>query len=382
MTHRHLRRALAALGLLGLVASMGCSTIGDPGGMPAGLPHGGTGQFRPLDADEVGVMSPLQGRAMVVSDAAVEGAAPSGLDFLFYASAPLLDEPPEFPMDHPPSEVFWPAFAPRAIHRGDGLVGEERRETLHVIGGFARGDVVLRATEDWEGGEVFDPWPATDDDGTARLYYAAAGGIGVAEASAIDGSFAKVDGPIVAEVGGEVPRRPSVVGGIDGGWLMYFTLGDTIRVAQSDDGVSFEVLDPPTFDGPDETDSPEVARIHPGAARVVTAAGRVLIRLYYESVRADGSHLIYAGASDDGLDFEIHPRPVLEAGDARFPAPLLIDDRVTFLYMNRPYSPGGFTTPRAIAVAVSPAGERFDPPEEGEPCRDHPILGTFCGYPD
>lgn len=389
MTRRSIvARALAALrllglglGLVGLVSSMGCSTIGDPGGMPEGLPHGGTGQFRPLDEDEVGIRSPVTGRAMVLSDHALGAATPVGLDFLFYAAAPLMEEPPEFPMDFPQGEVYWPAFEPRRIHRGTPLTSDDDEEQ-HILSGFVRGDVVLDATEGWEGDEVFDPWPVVTDEGTARLYYAAAGGIGVAEASAIDGSFSKVDGPIVGEIDAKVPRRPSVVPGIDGGWLMYFSLDDGIRVARSDDGVSFELLDPPTFDGPDETDSPEIARIHPGAVHVVTAANRSLIRLYYVSVRADGTHLAYVGASDDGLDFELHPRPVLEATDVRFPSPLLIDDRVTFLYVNRAYSPGGFTTPRALVVTVSPAGDRFDPPEAGEPCRNHPVLGEFCGYPE
>ena len=371
-------RTIAALGLAGLVASMGCSTIGDPGGMPDGLPHGGTGQFRPLDDTETGIRSPLTGRAMVLSNATMGAATPVDLGTIFYATAPILDEPPEAPMDQPMNEVFWPAFGPQTIQRGAAYEGRSDDEQ-HFIGAYNRGSDVLKATEGWEGEDVFDPWPVVTEDGTVRLYYAAEGGIGVAQAASVDGSFTKVDGPIVGEVDGAIPRRPSVVPGIDGGWLMYFSADGAIGVARSDDGISFEVMERPTFEGPDETDSPEVARVHPGVARVVTVADRVLIRMYFESVRADGSHLIYLAASDDGSAFELHSRPVLDAVDARFPSPLLLDDRVTFLYVNRPFFPGSYQT-RALVVTVAPAGERFDPPEEGEPCRNHPILGRFCGY--
>jgi hypothetical protein len=354
---------LAAVGALAALAlcDVACSSIGDPGGMPDGLPHGGTGQFRLLQREETGISGPLAGRAIVLIDIAVQSGTPAG-GFLFYAQAPLLDEPPELPEDHPRDDIFWEAFGPRTIHRGPA-----REEGT---GAYDFGPEVLAATEDWEGGEVFDPWPVVDEDGTTRLYYAAAGGIGVAEASSVDGTFAKAPGPIVApeDVGGETPRRPTVVRGVDGAWWMYLSAGDSLFAARSEDGASFEMLDGLRFEDaqgqPDEGDSPEVATIHPGAVRVDTPADRTLIRLYFESVREDGSRRIYVAGSEDGLAFVRHPRPVMEQTDVRFPSPVLLDERVTLLYASLPFFAAGIYQTRAITVAVSPAGESFLPEEE------------------
>ncbi|HJL18471.1 MAG TPA: hypothetical protein RMH99_22595 [Sandaracinaceae bacterium LLY-WYZ-13_1] len=352
--------ALAALGAVALT-DVACSSIGDPGGTPDGLPHGGTGQFRLLESEETGISGPLDGRAIVLIDRATESGMATG-DFLFYAQAPLLEEPPELPDDHPRDEIFWPAFEARRIHRGE--VREEG------VGAYDFGPEVLAASEGWEGGEVYDPWVAVDDDGTARLYYAAAGGIGVAEASSVDGSFAKVAGPVLDadDVGGEVPRRPSVVRGVDGAWWMYFSAGGALGVARSEDGTRFTVQDGLRIDfaegEADMVRSPEVARIHPGAVRVETPAERTLIRLYFESVREDGTHRVYVAGSDDGLTFERHPLPAMEQTEVRFPAPRVLDPRVTLLYASFPFFGAGVYQTRAITVAVAPADESFVPEEE------------------
>ncbi len=346
-----MRRAL----LLSLL-SLGCSTIGDPGGAPDGLPHGGTGAFRLLDAEEVGIVGSLPGRAMVLRDA-VEGAMPAG-GFLFYATAPLLDEPPMLPADHPPSDIYWPAFEPRRIHRG-----ASREEGF---GAFDAGDEVLTATERWEGAEVYDPWVTIDADGTARLYYAAEQGIGVAEARSVDGVFTRVSpGPIVTDATAGSPRHPSVVRGPDEAWWMYYDAGDEIRAARSTDGRSFTPLGPITLSGDDEGDGVERSFRHAGAVRIETRADRVLIRLYVESVREgviEGqlAHTIRLIASEDGLAFTRYPQPLMEQTDVRYPAPLQVDDRVTLLYANLPFSGGPFLT-RAVVVAVGPSGQRFAP---------------------
>lgn len=353
---RGLRRGLGAATLVALAAIAGCSAIGDPGGMPDGLPHGGTGQFRFLDATETGITGPLPGRAMVLRDRAIESAMAAG-GSLFYAQATLMEEPPMVPEDHPAGEVYGPAFGPRAIHRG------APRET--GVGAFDAGPQVLAATEAWEGADVFDPWALVDDDGTVRLYYAAAGGIGVAEASAVEGPFSKAPGPILDEgdaVSG-APRRPSVVRGIDGAYWMYFDAGGAIRVAVSSDGRAFTVMGDVSLEGDDETESPEVRVANPGAVAIETTADRTLIRLYFESIREDGAHRVYVAGSADGVTFERHPREVMENADIRFPAPDVVDTRVTLLYLNLPFF-GGLLQTRGVSVAVAPAGQRFDEPTE------------------
>ena len=342
-----------------LIASLpSCSTIGDPGGSPDAYPHGGTGQFRRLTADEVGAA----GRAIDLSNVAIDGSMVAD-GYLFYAAAPLRDTPPEVPAEHPAREVFWDAFEPRAIHRAEP---QDNR-------GFSAGPQILAASESWEGGEVFDPWIVIDG-GRARLYYAAEGGVGLAEASSVDGTFTRVgSGPILEAAGDAAPRRPSVVLGADGAWWMYFDDGGAIGVARSEDGVDFErvdgdpstdAIDPLVIGGEDLGEEPEVSVGMPGAAALDTATGRRLVRLYYESRREDGSVLAYVAGSTDGVTFERHEVPVMEQPDVRFPVPVLLDDRITLLYVNLPSS-GTYQT-RLLGAAVSPATVSFAPLENDE----------------
>ena len=339
---------LVALG----VGTEGCSLIGDAGGTPDGLPHGGTGQFRLLDNDEVGIIGSLPGRAMVVLNDAIEsGHAVDG--HLFYASAPDLAMPPMLPSDHPSNEIFWPAFEGRRIHRG---VSREEG-----VGAFDAGAAVLTARLTWEGGEVFDPWVTLADDGTVLLYYAGADGIGVATAPSIDGTFTRAfSTPIVTAA-----RRPSVVVGPDSAYWMYFDTGAGISAARSEDGLFFALFGPITLRGDDLGEGTEVRVANPGAVRVDTRAERALVRLYFESYR-DGvledreAHMFYVAGSGDGMNFVRHPRAVMEQTDIRFPSPQLVDDRVTLLYGNLPFFGGPFLT-RAVVVSVGPGGESFHP---------------------
>lgn len=341
-----------------LTSVTACSTIGDPGSTPEAYPHGGTGQFRQLERDEVGI---ADGRLLALQDVAVGAAMVAG-EHLFYASAPLLETPPEVPMDHPAGEVYWDAFEARAIHRS--APRDDR--------GYRSGPTVLSASESWEGADVFDPWVVIDE-GRARMYYAAEGGIGVAEAPSVGGAFSRVgSGPILeADGSSAAPRRPSVVRGVDGAWWMYFDDAGAIGVARSEDGLAFErvdgdpsteALDPIVITGADlGEDGTEVSVGMPGAAALDTATGRRLVRVYYESRRDDGSVLAYVAGSEDGLAFERHEVPVMDEADARFPAPLLLDDRVTLLYAN--LRGGSDYQTRALYVAVSPASVSFAAPE-------------------
>lgn len=349
--------------LLGLFTAA-CSAIGDPGGYPSGYPHGGTGVFRALTGEETGI---LDGRAIVTQRVAVE--APNVAEgHLFYATAPALEERPEVPEGHPRNEVFWPAFGARSIFRAAPRANP----------GFAAGQEVLRAELPWEGGEVFDPWVVVHESGV-RLFYAAEGGIGLAEASTVDGAFRRVgNGPILgasAALEG-APRRPSVVRGPQGAFWMYYDAGGAIGAARSDDGVTFTRVDgdPSTpaidpivlrFDDPDFEDvrtSRELSVGAPGAASVETPAGRRIVRLYFESRRDDGAILAYVAGTSDGVTFDRHNVPVLSQDDVRFPAPFVLDRRVTLLYANVPFVTGGLQT-RSIVASVSPAAESFAPPD-------------------
>lgn len=349
-----MKRLAPALVFPLLIGVSACSAIGDSAEIAGIFPHGGTGQFRILDRDETGVAGQ---RAISVQRFAFDAAMVAD-GYLFYAGAPLLESPPEVPAEHPAREVYWDAFEPRAIYRSPP------RGNF----GFSPGTPILTAEAPWEGGAVFDPWVVTGEDGRVRLYYAAQGGIGVAEADRIDGAFTRVgSGPILADDGtGGVPRRPSVVRGVDGAFWMYFDAGSGIGIARSEDGLTFErvdgdsstpAIDPVIVTGDDLGDSPEVAMRMPGAVAVDTPAGRRLVRLYYESWREDGSVRAYVAGSVDGIAFERHELEVFDAGDVRMPSPRLLDARVTLLYLNLPGSTSfemRTYQSRGIAAAVSP----------------------------
>ena len=351
---RRLGVGVALLCALGTVPA--CSTIGDPGGMPRVNPHGGTGQFRLLESSETDI-SGAPGRALTLFRIAFQSAMVVE-DRVFYASAGQVDMPPETPMDHPENEIFRDAFEPYAIQRG-----EVRTEG---VGGFNFGPTVLTATEPWEGTEVRDPWVILDDDGSALLFYGAEMGIGLAAAPSLEGTFSKIGtGPILgsADAMSGSPSRPSVVRGIEDGFLLYYDAGGEIRVARSDDGRAFEPLGPVTMTGEDEGMSPEMTIGNPGAVRVEMTSGRVVIRLYFESVRADGSHDIYVAGSEDGIRFERFVREVIDHDDSRFPAPVIFDQQTTLLYASHPLTAGDYQT-RTLVVGVSPRTVRFDPPED------------------
>lgn len=355
--------AVAGLLALGLIAPA-CSTIGDPGGMPEALPHGGTGAFRVLEAPEETGLRGTPGAALLLLEDAFVGAMVQG-DFVFFTSAPPVEEPlPMVPEDHPAGEIFWPAFEARRIHRG------ARRDD--GFGAFDGGGAILTAEAAWEGEEVFDPW-VVEDGGVARLYYAADGGIGVAEAPSLDGAFTRVgDGPVLGPEAAATgaPTRPSVVRGPEGDWLMYYDAGGEIRVARSSDGLAFTPLGPITVEGMDLGESPELERAHPGALAVTTPAGRPLVRLYFESIREDGAHKLYVAGSFDGVAFERHEVELLESVDLRYPAPVALDERVTLLYASTRFNSVGRITrglqKRALIVSVAPLSTSFLPPEEDE----------------
>ena len=364
---------------LGLSLSA-CSTLGTPPSEPAGLPHGGTGPFRLLTTEETGLPAMPPGVVLAERSRAVESGMIAG-DFLFYAGAgPRTGAPDAGPPDAgaqdagppdagaqdagaqdagaqdagaqdagPPaaSGVDWSLYPPRAILRASAGAGHS----------FESGVEVLSAQAPWEGSFVHDPWVVVLPDGRARLYYAAErGGIGVAEAASAGGVFARVGAaPIVPDA-----RRPSVVPGPGGtpAFLMYAELGDTLRVFGSDDGLSFgvlvEALVLPPMPARDDRDSTEVGLGAPGALLAHTPAGRSVVRLYYESRRADGSVLLGLAGSFDGLSFEALGIPVADSRAHRFPAPLQLDDRLTLLVMAG--SSSGTSERGAVVAGLAPGG--------------------------
>jgi hypothetical protein len=252
-------------------------------------------------------------------------------------------------------------FEPRAIYRSPAAAGP----------GFADGTEIFTAGPDWEGGEVFDPWVIALPTGGVRLYYASLGGIGAADAPAADGTFTRTGdaallAPDVAIWGGAIPRRPTVVH--DGAQLvLYYEAGDAIWRATSTDGLAF-TRDPAPLALNLTVDAgyTEARLSSPGAVRIRTTTGRDVTRLYFTSHRSDGTQALALAASEDGLRFErAVPVVFMDSSGAdheAFPAPWVLDDRVTLLYFSVDRVQRRNLT-RALAVGVSPGSIRYQLPE-------------------
>jgi hypothetical protein len=211
-----------------------------------------------------------------------------------------------------------------------------RAEPFGACRSYRNQVLVLEATEVWEGASVREPFALMRADGSVRVYYAGDGGIGLAEAASPTSPLVKsTQNPILA---GEL-SGPTVIDDPDFGVLMYFAEGSRIYAARSDDGVSFTRVDgdastpaidplfdllppePVTEDG--GVDESEIGHSLPGAVVGAMPSGRRTVRLYFTSVRADGSSVIAMGASLDGVEFERAESIILADDDASAPVPFL-----------------------------------------------------------
>jgi len=368
-----------------LVGAAGCSLLGTGPGQPEGLPHNGVGPYRDLTPDESGNSRP--GVAVLHRTIALERGMEGGLH-LFYSGAalPAASSDAGVPdagtddagssdagssdagvsdagTEMPSSEVDW-----AALPEGRRIFRSAPREEDW---GYDAGSVVLapEGGPAWEGGYVTHPWAVETDDG-ALLYYAAAGGIGVARASSIDGSFARVGSdPVLGPIGGVVPRCPAVVRtegtGIEAPFFMVYEADGEVRTASSEDGLSFVDRGPiaiPPIARRDARDGEEVEVGCPGAAIATPSSGRRFVRIYYESRRDNGAVLVGLVATADGATYDVHPIPVISEYDRSMPTPRTIDARLSLLLSWSPRVDRGRTVGE-MRIGVAPGGvELLAPP--------------------
>jgi hypothetical protein len=395
MKHLHHAGLASLFALSALGVSTGCSLLGTQGGVPEGLPHAGVGPYRDLTPAETNLSR--AGVPVLLRSTASERPMMGGLHLFYAAASSRIEEPdagmPDAgePLDAgvldasvpdagvpdagppvmPSDDVDWAAF-----DEGRRIFRSAPRDSDW---GFDTGTAVLtpEGGPAWEGGYVTEPWALETSDG-ALLYYAAAGGIGVARASSIDGTFSRVGTtPVLGVTGGEIPRCPAVVSTeglgfapeVDGGvpppslfeeaaFYMVYELAGTIHFATSSDGIAFTdrgTVAVPALEARDARDGNPVDVGCPGVGIAEPSSGRRFLRIYYEARRDNGAVLLGLFATSDGVTFDFHPTPVVTERDRRMPAPHIIDPRLSLLFHWRPAASGGVSVGE-LRVGMAPGG--------------------------
>jgi hypothetical protein len=223
-------------GISTVVVAAGCATIGSPTGGNTGLPSADVGPFRALAKTEVLGVAPF----------VLDG------DGLPYREPSVLAVDPTDPSS---SNVYLFVVASMTVGTSTHTVlVRTRADDARSFYGNALDDMngtttparVLSASLGWEGEDLAGP-SALYVGLKVFLYYAAAGGIGLAQSS--DGlHFVKVSSPVLtadpaATWETTTPSAPSVAILPDGTFDMMYSAGTSIGEATSTDGLHFTRVD-------------------------------------------------------------------------------------------------------------------------------------------
>ncbi|AUX43238.1 uncharacterized protein SOCE26_046820 [Sorangium cellulosum] len=372
-----LRALAAACAASQLVA---CATLPSDG-EEGSLPNAGAGPFREIAQAELGsaraapyVMDDDDHFTRDVSVVDLDGDPSTPAAAGFFAATLRPEGAPE---DTPPD----PLAPPSAIVRHDAADGRS----------FARAAATVLAPElDWEGGTVAAP-SALRVGGEIWLYYAAAGGIGLARSA--DGvTFAREPAPVLAPLApgragwerGATPGSPGVVHLPDGSFRMFYEVpGDggapAIGEARSDDGLAWErVGDGPALapaprpgaaaGAPDGDGEPfdSAAVLDPAPALAVSATGRPILRVYYTGRDGAGRSAIglVARVGYDG-PLQRAAAPVFGASSALAPrAPsVVVYPGFSLLFVTQAAGTRADQGYPAVAAGVAPADAALPRPE-------------------
>jgi hypothetical protein len=345
------KRAWCMLSVV-LVASA-CATTGASGRGDENLPTSGVGPFRKLADDEVLGVAPfvLDDKAGLYREPAVlaDGAAA-----ILYAVGRDGDR--------------------------DVIVRSRADDARSFYGTSSdtghRPVTVLAADAPWEGASLGGPF-ALRQGAEIVLYYAAAGGIGLARSS--DGlAFRKEPAPVLgpdpsAAWETTAPSGPSAYVDAAGKTHLFYAAGPAIGEAVSDDGVHFVragfVLVPaaapaPGTLAPNEKPPFDTVRVaDPCVAPRVTPAGRVQVRVLYTGTGADGATTIgLAARYGDVGPLERAATPVYAVGQKESAPALLELGAEAFLYVGQQRSATGGGSYPAIAAAFAPGNVHLPTP--------------------
>jgi hypothetical protein len=368
MKPRLLAPLILVLAATGLAApGLACATLPEPAGGDQNLPSAVAGPFSALTTDQFSTSLSITapngfadlndfGRDISVLDTDGDPTTPGVTG---YVAASTIEDG----MDPTPTSPT------RTIVRYTALDG--RSFNLQSAA------VVLQPDAPWEGDVVAAPSVLRSGSGLL-LYYAAQGGIGLAQSG--DGlTFTKVSGPVLSPSASgwdqsAVPASPGVVKLTDGSFRMFYEVpfgagGAAIGEAGSPDGVTWTRLgDGPALApspggdaGPTPWDSAAAGSPYPMLA--VSGDGRPILRLFYGALDVGGLRTI-ALAARYGTDgpFERAVTPVF--GDdstlgAREPCVVAFSS-YSLLYVTQDSSTTN--TQPAVAVGVAPATATLPPP--------------------
>lgn len=353
---------MRALLLAALLALSACATLPESAGGQTGIPNADAGPFRALVSAEIG------------------GAriAPNGLeDDNDYGRDPAI-----LRADDDPSSMA--VFGYVAAAAGESAAPTTPTSTIARYGAtdgrtFDFSDlVVLEADQPWEGGLMAAP-AVLRAGGEILLYYAGAGGIGLAKSA--DGmTFTKVQGPVLTPdpsgwEHGAVPASPGVVELDDGTFRMFYEVAvaigeDAIGEASSPDGVSWTRLGSGPALAPSAGDAHAATLPYDGASvgspfpmLATSAEGRAILRVYYGATDGSGVRTIGLAAryGTDGA-LQRAETPVFGSSSTLAPRePCVVGfGDVALLYVTE--SSGTTDTTPAVAEGVAPATATLPPP--------------------
>jgi hypothetical protein len=351
--------------LLFLALLPACATIPEPPGGETGLPNAGAGPFRALVAGEIGnsraapnALSDSQryGRDAAVVD--LDG-KPDTYDIAAFVAAAVKENGAKIDRDSPT----------RAIVRYGAIDGRSFDRTALAV---------LTPDADWEGGVLSAP-AVVRVDGELWLYYAAAGGIGLARGDAQGMAFTKIAGPVLGPASGgweagAVPRSPGVVRLADETFRMFYEVplpngGAAIGEARSSDGLTFERIGDapaltPSRSTSDAGDAPydDAAVGGPFPILADSGDGEPVLRVYYGAISGEGTKTIGLAAryGNDG-ELKRAGAPVFGTGKPLQPSePCVVAfDGVTLLFVTQKSS--NTSKDPAVAVGLAPATAALPP---------------------
>jgi hypothetical protein len=287
--------------LAALLLCVSCGTLAGSAGVPQGLPSSGVGPFRALQDGEL-------------APAAV-------VPYVFSSSSALYREPSVIGTSTDPSSTEVWMYAVAKVGGVDVIVRTRADDARSFYGDLADNSdtshpmhvppVVLQADQPWEGGatgNLAGP-SALMVGGQLWLYYAAAGGIGLAQSSDGLTGFTKQSGPVLAPDPSATwetttPHAPTVAVFPDGSWHMMYGAGGSIGEATSTDGIHWTradanpilapspAVDPSTLGPGVEPPFDEGQVDDPMLAPQTTVDGRLQVRVLYTG---------YGEAADGGV---------------------------------------------------------------------------------